>query len=66
MESVGFPPTPLSKLSVSFIRIAGKTDRYQAGDAGAGWKDPGVSPSDLQNLLVELAKWRRLGDPCFT
>jgi tRNA uridine 5-carboxymethylaminomethyl modification enzyme len=27
---------------------------------------PGVSPSDLQNLLVELAKWRRRSDPCFT
>jgi tRNA uridine 5-carboxymethylaminomethyl modification enzyme len=27
---------------------------------------PGVSPSDLQNLLIELAKWRRRSDPCFT
>src|SRR5262245_10753900 len=27
---------------------------------------PGVSPSDLQNLLIELAKWRRNSDPCFT
>ena len=27
---------------------------------------PGVSPSDLQNLLIELAKWRRRSDLCFT
>jgi tRNA uridine 5-carboxymethylaminomethyl modification enzyme len=67
MESVELPADApyRSFRSLSFESREKLTAIRPATLAQAG-RIPGVSPSDLQNLLIELAKWRRRSDPCFT
>ncbi|HSR90699.1 MAG TPA: tRNA uridine-5-carboxymethylaminomethyl(34) synthesis enzyme MnmG [Gemmatimonadales bacterium] len=67
MESVELPADApyRSFRSLSFESREKLTAIGPATLAQAG-RIPGVSPSDLQNLLIELAKWRRRSDPCFT
>jgi len=67
MESVELPADApyRSFRSLSFESREKMTAIRPATLAQAG-RIPGVSPSDLQNLLIELAKWRRRSDPCFT
>ena len=67
MESVELPADApyRSFRSLSFESREKLTEIRPATLAQAG-RIPGVSPSDLQNLLIELAKWRRRSDPCFT
>jgi tRNA uridine 5-carboxymethylaminomethyl modification enzyme len=67
MEAVELPADApyRSFRSLSFESREKLTAIRPATLAQAG-RIPGVSPSDLQNLLIELAKWRRRSDPCFT
>ena len=67
MESVELPADApyRSFRSLSFESREKLTAIRPATLAQAG-RIPGISPSDLQNLLIELAKWRRHSDPCFT
>ncbi len=66
MESVELPADApyRSFRSLSFESREKLTAIRPATLAQAG-RIPGVSPSDLQNLLIELAKWRRRSGPLF-
>jgi tRNA uridine 5-carboxymethylaminomethyl modification enzyme len=45
-----------------------KLHAVKPSSLGQASRIPGVSPSDLQNLVVEVLKWRRAGSEpaCFT
>jgi tRNA uridine 5-carboxymethylaminomethyl modification enzyme len=67
MEAVELPSdAPYRSFKSLSYESREKLSTIRPGTLAQAGRIPGVSPSDLQNLLIELAKWRRSSDPCFT
>jgi tRNA uridine 5-carboxymethylaminomethyl modification enzyme len=67
MEAVQLPAdAPYRSFKSLSYESREKLTASRPGTLAQAGRIPGVSPSDLQNLLIELAKWRRSADPCFT
>jgi len=67
MESVELPAdAPYRSFRALSFESREKLTAIRPATLAQAGRIPGVSPSDLQNLLIELAKWRRRSDPCFT
>ena len=64
MEAVELPfDAPYRSFKSLSYESREKLTAIQPATLAQAGRIPGVSPSDLQNLLIELAKWRRGSDP---
>jgi tRNA uridine 5-carboxymethylaminomethyl modification enzyme len=57
--------TPFVQFESLSVESREKLNRIRPGTIGQAARIPGVSPSDLQNLVQEILKWQR-GQRCFT
>jgi len=67
LESFRLPDTiPYLELGSLSYEAREKLARLRPGTLGQASRIPGVSPSDVQNLALEVLKWRRGRAACFT
>jgi tRNA uridine 5-carboxymethylaminomethyl modification enzyme len=67
MEDFGLPSgLPFRSFASLSHESREKLDAIRPETLGRAARIPGVSPSDLQNLVLEIAKWRRNQEACAT
>ncbi|HXG45578.1 MAG TPA: tRNA uridine-5-carboxymethylaminomethyl(34) synthesis enzyme MnmG [Gemmatimonadales bacterium] len=67
LESFELPDAlPYLELGSLSYEAREKLARLRPGTLGQASRIPGVSPSDVQNLALEVLKWRRGREICFT
>jgi tRNA uridine 5-carboxymethylaminomethyl modification enzyme len=66
LDAVELPPgAPYDAFKSLSFEAREKLTLHRPQSLGQASRIPGISPSDLQNVLLELAKWRR-SEVCFT